>query len=149
MAFAYTVEEDDFDDDGIGVRPSTLTLSGGTIKDTADAANTARLFYKTVFDQIGHRVDGVVPALSSATVTGRMLRLVYHELLDTTSVPATSDFVVQVGYCSADGVRCGDLRHDGKADAGPGGVVRRYGDRELHGGGQCRSGMPQATTRWP
>ena len=94
VVFLYTVEDNDIDTDGVSIGAGRIVLNDGAIQDLAD--NPAALAYEEVPPQAGHKVDGVKPELRSATVDGAMLVLTYNEALDEDSIPATSDFRVNV-----------------------------------------------------
>ena len=88
LLFAYEVDDDDQDDDGVNIEANQLTLNGGTITDRA--GNAAVLTHTAVTTQSGHRVDGVKPGLvetGGAVVDGATLTLTYSELLDGSSTP--------------------------------------------------------------
>ena len=98
LEFAYKVEEDDEDTDGVSIAANQLTLNGGTITDRAN--NPAVLTHTAVSSQSGHRVDGVRPKLDAtdgAVVNGTTLTLTYDEPLDGTSPPPASAFTVTGG----------------------------------------------------
>ena len=94
LVFSYEVALGDEDTDGVSIAAGRIDLNGGTIKDEAD--NDAVLDHEAVAPQAGHKVDGVNPALSSASVNGAALTLTYGEALDEGSRPAPGDFTVQV-----------------------------------------------------
>ncbi len=94
VVFLYTVEDNDIDTDGVSIAAGRIVLNDGAIQDLAD--NPAVVAYEEVPPQAGHKVDGVKPELRSATVDGAMLVLTYNEVLDEDSIPATSDFTVNV-----------------------------------------------------
>ena len=101
LLFAYKVEDDDADTDGVSIEANKLTLNGGTIKDRA--GNSAVLTHTAVSSQSGHRVDGVRPELEAtdgAVVNGVTLTLIYHEPLDGSSTPPASAFTVTGGSSS-------------------------------------------------
>ena len=98
LEFAYKVEEDDEDTDGVSIAENQLTLNGGTITDRA--RNAAVLTHTAVSSQSGHRVDGVRPELEAtdgAVVNGATLTLTYHKPLDGSSTPPASAFMVTGG----------------------------------------------------
>ena len=101
LLFAYKVEEDVEDDDGVSIEANKLTLNGGTITDRA--GNAAVLTHTAVSAQSGHLVDGVKPELvetGGAVVNGATLTLTYDEPLDGSSTPRTSAFAVTGGSSS-------------------------------------------------
>ena len=98
LLFAYKVDEDDEDDDGVSIAADQLRLNGGTITDRAN--NAAFLTHTAVTTQSGHRVDGVRPKLVStggAVANWETLTLTYDEPLDGSSRPETGDFTVSGG----------------------------------------------------
>ena len=86
LRFVYTVADDDSDTDGVSIAADALDENGGTIRDGADEG--AVLTHAAVGADVGHRVDGIKPALDSATVDADVLTLAFDEALDETSVPA-------------------------------------------------------------
>ena len=78
-----------------GGQTVTVTYTKGTnpIQDLA-GNDAAALSSQAVTN---NTTDTTAPTLSSATVNGDKLKLNYSEALDTTSVPATTDFTVSVG----------------------------------------------------
>ena len=123
LVFAYAVAAADADADGIAVGASKLALNGGTIKVKERGRGRAADARGGAGAVAGHKVDGVVPTLSSgATVHGKSVVLTYSEALDTDSVPATRDFSVEGGgQCFEPGEQrpaCAGERLGGDADAG-------------------------------
>ncbi len=99
LVFAYEVADGDSDmADGVGVEADSLSLNGGTIRDTSD--NPAGLDHDGLTANASHKVDGVRPELASAggaVATGTTLRLTYDELLDGSSTPESGDFTMSGG----------------------------------------------------
>ncbi len=95
LVFSYTVAEGDADTDGIAIGADKLTLNGGTIQ-VKGGDTAATLTHAAVAESASHKVDGVLPTLSSAAVSGTALTLTYSEALDASSTPAGSDFTVKV-----------------------------------------------------
>ena len=96
LVFEYEVAEGESDTDGVGVEADSL--SGGTIKDTAN--NAAELDHDGLAAEANHKVDGVKPRLASnggAVVNGTTLTLTYDEPLDGSSTPEADDFTVTGG----------------------------------------------------
>ena len=87
LAFRYTVANTDLDADGVSVDVNKLTLNGGTINTQATPVQAASLLNPALADDSGHKVDGVPPTLSSATVAadGQSVALVFSEDLDGTA----------------------------------------------------------------
>ena len=78
VVFAYTVAENDSDDNGIAINANKLTLNGGSIRDSAN--NDADLTHEEVTAQENQRVDGIRPTVSSVSMvlsTGGRLDGVY------------------------------------------------------------------------
>ena len=101
LLFAYKVDEDDEDDDGVSIAADQLRLNGGTITDRAN--NAAFLTHSAVTTQSGHRVDGVRPKLVStggAVANGATLTLTFDEPLDGSSSPPAAFFMVTGGDTS-------------------------------------------------
>ena len=101
LLFAYKVDQDDEDDDGVSIAADQLRLNGGTIRDRAN--NAAFLTHSAVTTQSGHRVDGVRPKLVStggAVANGETLTLTFDEPLDGSSTPGASAFRVTGGDAS-------------------------------------------------
>ena len=92
LVFSYTVLEADTDNDGVSIDSDSLSLGGGTIRDTWN--RDAVLDHEALADNAGHKVDGVKPVLRRATVEGGELRLVYNEALDESSVPPPGAFTL-------------------------------------------------------
>ncbi len=99
LTFSYTVASGDADSDGIAVAANKLTLNGGTIKDAA--GNSATLTHVALAAQSTHKVDGVRPTFSSATVNGTSLVVTFSEAMNTAGNPASSVFRVN-GSTSGD-----------------------------------------------
>ena len=93
--FQYTIQADDEDTDGASINANGLKLNGGSIR-KKDSTINADLVHGAQTNQSGHKVDGVVPALTEAEVQGDELALLYGEVLDSSSQPATGDFAVTV-----------------------------------------------------
>ena len=95
LLFQYTVQADDEDTDGASINANGLKLNGGSIRRTNSTIN-ADLAHGAQTNQSGHKVDGVVPALTAAEADDDGLALLYGEALDGSSQPATGDFAVTV-----------------------------------------------------
>ena len=67
VVFEYTVASGDTDTDGISIAANQLSLNGGTIKDTP--GNAATLTHAAVATQASHKVDGVIPTVSTLAIT--------------------------------------------------------------------------------
>ena len=101
LLFAYKVEDDDKDDNGVSIEADSLSLGSGTITDRA--RNAAVLTYTAVSAQSGHQVDGIKPELietDGAVVNGATLTMSFDESLDGSSTPPASAFTVAGGSSS-------------------------------------------------
>ena len=67
VAVGYTVAAGDLDTDGISIEANKLSLNGGTIKDAA--GNSADLDHVALAAQSSHKVEAIVPTVSSIAVT--------------------------------------------------------------------------------
>lgn len=67
LLFSYVVGMGDYNTAGLGVASNTIELNGGSIKDLA--LNDASLSNQTSIPNGLHKVDGVVPTVSSITTT--------------------------------------------------------------------------------
>ena len=96
LIFRYTVQAGDVDTDGIHVRANSVSLGGGSINDGAGNAATSAGLAHFQYGASAHRVDGVRPAFSSATVNGTALSVTFSEALNASgsTKPASSVFTV-------------------------------------------------------
>ena len=96
LIFRYTVQAGDVDTDGIHVRANSVSLGGGSINDGAGNAATSAGLTHIQYGASAHRVDGVRPAFSSATVNGTALSVTFSEALNASgsTKPASSVFTV-------------------------------------------------------
>ena len=103
LLFAYTVQADDFDDNGIYIAANELELNGGTIQ-SSDGTD-ANLEYPLQGGQSGHNVDGVLPTPQSAatSVDGSSVIIIFSEPLSETTAPASA-FAVSVDTGTAPAV---------------------------------------------
>ena len=67
LVFEYTVAAGDEDTDGISIEANKLSLNGGTIKDIP--GNAATLTHSALGTQSSHKVDAVIPTISSLGIT--------------------------------------------------------------------------------
>ena len=90
LLFAYTVQADDFDDNGIYIAADELELNGGTIQ-SSDGAD-AILDYSQPGGQSGHNVDGVRPTPEFAVTSddGISVIIIFSEPLSETTAPASA-----------------------------------------------------------
>ena len=93
LVFRYTVAAGDADSDGIAVAQNALELNGGTIADAS--SNDATLDHAALAASTDHKVDGVRPTLSSASVSGTELTLTFSEALGAAASLANSAFTVK------------------------------------------------------
>ena len=99
VTFSYQVAVGESDTDGVSIDANSLSLSGGTIKDSTDDID-AVLNHRAVAANAGHKVEGVKPALvvtGGAVANGPTLTLTYNEPLDGSSTPQASAFAVAGG----------------------------------------------------
>ena len=99
VTFSYTVADGDSDGDGVSIDANSLSLNGGTIKDSTDDRD-AVLNHKAVAANAGHKVDASRPALvvtGGAVVNGSTLTLTYDEPLNGSSTPEATAFTVSGG----------------------------------------------------
>ena len=99
VTFSYRVAADENDSDGVSIPSNSLSLNGGTIRDSGDNTD-ALLNHRALADDSNHWVDGVKPELIStggAVVNGATLTLTYDSWLDRDSVPPASAFAVAGG----------------------------------------------------
>ena len=103
LLFAYTVQADDFDDNGIYIAADELELNGGTIQ-SSDGTD-ANLDYPLQGGQSGHNVDGVRPTPQSAATSldGSSVIIIFSESLSATTAPASA-FTLSVDTATAPAV---------------------------------------------
>ena len=81
---------------GLGFHANRLSVgTGSSIRATGTTVN-ADLRHTGLDQSHAHRVDGIVPTLLGAALSGAALTLTWDEALDTGSVPAAGDFAVKV-----------------------------------------------------
>ena len=90
LLFAYTVQADDFDDNGIYIAADELELNGGTIQ-SSDGTD-AILDYLDQGTQSGHNVDGVRPTPQSAatSIYANSIIIIFSEPLAATTAPVSA-----------------------------------------------------------
>ena len=74
LTFAYTVQTQDADADGISIAADAISLAGGTITAAVDTGTAADLAHAAVAPDPGRKVDGsrvTAPAVSSIAFAGR------------------------------------------------------------------------------
>lgn len=81
LIFSYTVSANDVDVDGVALSANTLELNGGSISDPS--ANQAIITHSALAASGSHKVDGILPTLSSSTPSD-----------NATAVGTTSDIVL-------------------------------------------------------
>ena len=86
LLFDYTVQRGDVDNDGISIGADALAVQDGSSIRTA--GGPVPLDHAEVGPDPTRKVDGVPPAVESATVDGRRVVLRYGEALDERYVPA-------------------------------------------------------------
>ena len=94
LRFAYVVQMDDEDTNGIYLEADELELNGGTIKGVSDGLD-ATLTYTRPAQQDDHKVDGVRPTPTAAAVpqNGGTLTVTFTETLSSTTA-GTGPFAV-------------------------------------------------------
>ena len=147
LEFSYTVAEGDASSAGVAVLANTLALNGGTIRLEATSID-ADLSHAALGHDPDHKVDGIAPTLSAATVEGSTLTLTFSETLAAAASLANGAFAVEKtpqggteGNGEPERDPCHRWRH-GEPDPGEWGVERRHGRNrgELH---QARLGGRQ------
>ena len=94
VTFSYEVADDETDTDGVSIAADSLTLNGGTIRDSAN--RNADLTHSALAADANHRVDGVAPVLQTAVVDETTLTLTYNEPLAQPAPRASAFFTVAV-----------------------------------------------------
>ena len=92
LTFRYTVQEGDFDDDGISIGPNALT--GGAIQD--DLGNAVAREFAALPADATHLVDAVGPAVSEVRLVSSPLRNDTYEAGEAVEAAITFDEVVHV-----------------------------------------------------
>ena len=93
LSFRYTVQEGDADADGVSIDANALRVNGATVATSVGVALSPE-HDALPFDEL-HKVDGVRPAVFSATVNEGSLTITFGEKLDGGSTPAGSAFTVK------------------------------------------------------
>ena len=65
IVFEYSVASGDTDTNGIEIEADKLSLNNGTITDTSDSTVNAKLTHSAVAASTSHKVDGLVPTIST------------------------------------------------------------------------------------
>ena len=94
LEFAWTVAQGDESSAGVAVLKDTLALNGGTIRQVARSKD-ADLPHAALGHDPSHKVDGIAPTLSAATVDRSTLTLTFSETLGAASSLANSAFTVK------------------------------------------------------
>ena len=101
----YTVVGDEEDTDGVSVGADPLALNGGRIHGIHGATGgDAELTHAALGSDPSHKVDGVRPTPTNASVNGIALTLEWSEPLDTGSAPAAGQFALAVDSGTAPAV---------------------------------------------
>ena len=96
LVFRYTVAAGDADTDGISFIANAMSLGGGKIADAAGNEATFTQLQSVAVDSLGrHKVDGVRPAVSSASVAGTTLTVTFDEPLGAAASLANGAFEVK------------------------------------------------------
>ena len=93
LDFQYTVQAGDTDADGVSIDANAFRVNGATLT-TARGVALSPEHGALPLDEV-HKVDGVRPTVSSATVNGSSLTITFGESLDSGSTPAASAFTVK------------------------------------------------------
>ena len=99
VLFSYTVAAGERDRSGVSIEANSLSLNGGTIKDSMDDTD-AVLNHRALAASGGHRVDGIRPELvatGGAVVNGATLTLTYDSWIEGMSDPSASAFTMAGG----------------------------------------------------
>ena len=94
LEFAWTVAQGDESSAGVAVLKDTLALNGGTIRLLGKQVD-ANLSHAALGHDPSHKVDGIAPTLSAATVDGSTLTLTFSETLGAAASLANSVFTVK------------------------------------------------------
>ena len=97
LQFSYAVQEDDRDEDGIGIPANGLTTGGGTIK-AVDGAADADLRHAAETPWHGRKVDGslaTIPAVEGISIISSPERGDTYELGETVEVRVDFDGAVR------------------------------------------------------
>ena len=95
VVFAYTVQPEDYDDDGVFVPANSISLNGGTITDGAGNAAALNHFGATIDDR--YVVDGVPPTVNAMAITSSTPEYwTYYSIGDTVEVAVTFNEAVAV-----------------------------------------------------
>ena len=99
LTFRYEVEVDVEDTDGVSIGANKLSLNGSTISTavTSVPLSTGDLTHSMVAGTNAHRVDGVRPTVTAASVNGSALTLTWSEDLNGSSTPPGSAFALTLG----------------------------------------------------
>ena len=95
LEFAYTVAQGDASSAGVAVLANTLALNNGTIESATAAGESATLAHADLAHDPNHRVETTPPTLSTALVSGTMLRLIFNENLGAAASLANVAFTVK------------------------------------------------------
>ena len=104
LRFEYTVDAGDLDSDGLAVKASGLeTPSGSSIVTVAQAE--AVILRHGSFSDPAHKVDGVLPTATTASVAGPTVTVTWSEALDAAAVPVgAGGFTVRIGTANGPNV---------------------------------------------
>ncbi len=98
LLFSYAVQEEDRDEDGIGIRNNALSLNGGTIT-SADGTADAVLGHAAQSRRFSGKVDGsriTVPAVERISLVSSPARGDTYELGETVQVRVEFDGAIRV-----------------------------------------------------
>ena len=102
MVCSYTVRLNDLDANGVSVGADAVDLNGGNIYEADSTTTAASIEHGPLYDDIGHRVDGVRPTVAEAatSVDGNRIIVTFSESLSSTTAPLTA-FSATVGGSAA------------------------------------------------
>ena len=95
LEFAYPVAQGDASGAGVAVLANTLELNGGTIKSTTAVEESATLAHAGLGHNPAHKVDGITPTLSVASVNGASLKIRFDEPLGAAASLVNGAFAVK------------------------------------------------------
>ena len=95
LVFEYEVAAGDADGDGIAVAANALANHGGSAIALSSDGTAAALDHTAVAASASHAVDGVRPAVESATVSGTALTITFEEELGAAASLAHRAFTVK------------------------------------------------------
>ena len=98
--YRYTVVEGDEDTDGVSIGRDAIRFNDGSFQYGTSRARLAQC-NEPAGPFASHKVDGIRPTVSSASVDGNTLTLTWSEALNADSTPPPSAFTVGLGSGTA------------------------------------------------